>query len=990
MRISKFIIGILLCLLPSMLFAQSLTQYEYWFDGKVGSKTTGSLSGSEATISTAVSTDGLSDGIHLFSIRFKQSDGEYSPAYSSFFFKHNPEEGCQIEYWFDGNYSKRATMTLPSSYSDTGETVSLDVLDTKKFPLGFHRLNMRMSTPGKSFSSVYSANVLKLMAGTATTLEYWLDDDYDNRKKLTGSTSGSLIVLDGELDLSKASSGLHRLYYRAVGAKGEVGSAVGEMSVMVKSMYLSKPEDVKLTNYSFWVDNDAPEIQSIPDPTVYKTIRHDMDLRDLTVGEHTLYARFWNSLGGVMSYMQPFKVIAPENPQIVLTAEENGGEVSIGYNTIPDDHAYVLYRKTEGGTPKILSLKGKSYPIEMTWIDTPTKGTYVYYAEGRYTDSKGVERAVVSNEVTVNIAGEQAEDKYGSITGSLTTDNGSLPYSGVTVKMNTSDGKETKVPVDEYGKFIIDKAPAGKDIELTVTGDPNHDYTSTKVNLTKKENQTVLLKGKKKEKEEEETSIVNAYHLKLNSELECAANLKFDIKNLSSTKWKGTIKVTAAEKYQGPTPLESNQIYLGEITDTELAGNESKTFYVPLDKLAGKFGWFSSSKDFYFIFKSNGKYDSRYIYFDEEKPIYTGEYSDKTYSVLQTVEKKSLKTDNIPWTKEESVKLAKILVQLQAVIRGMNGKVGDVEQFRPEVLKAAKTLTGNNNDEQAVREMMEWMKGKSAVEILANPTIGILGESLNLASSITADLPLSLQNKFVSAINTASDAMAYIDGVIALYDFVTADNDYEAFFTAADWICSVASSTNPLYGILMNNYVVVAKSMIKKVLEFGNSIYDSQEGEFLADNILGSGDDYAYATINKRIDFKIGIKNKKGKFFPPSEIIKQIDHVVAKASTDLSDIDIATFRLVEDGDYVALKQTGYQGGGLDTGFPLKQFDLEIHWNNKRVTMVPLTGGDGIKVKKATGTMNASTEKWNKPGCYTITFKSDSNDTDYMADYIYLK
>lgn len=989
MRISKYIIGILLCLLPSMLFAQSLTQYEYWFDGKVGSKTTEGLSGSEATVSTAVSTSGLSDGVHLFSIRFKQSDGEYSPAYSSFFFKHNPAEGCQIEYWFDGNYSKRATMTLPSSYSDAGETVSLDVLDNSKFPLGFHQLNMRVSTTGKSFGPVYSANVLKLMAGTATTLEYWLDDDYDNRKKLSGSLSGSMIVFDGDLDMGEASPGIHRLYYRAIGAKGEAGSAVGEMSVMVKSLYQTDPNDVKITNYSFWVDNDTPEIQDVPDPTVYKTFRHEMDLRNLAVGEHTLHSRFWNSVGGVATDLQVFNVVASDNPFIELTADENGGEVSIGYNTIPNDHAYVLYRKTEEGTPKILSLKGKSYPVEMTWIDTPAKGTYVYYAEGRYTDSKGVERAVVSNEVTVTITGEQAEANYGSITGSLTTDSGSLPYSGVTVKMNTSAGKETKVPVDEYGKFIIDNAPADQDLELIVTGDPNHDYTSTKVKISKKENQTVLLKGKKKEKEEEETSNVNAYHLKLNSELECAANLKFDLKNLSSTKWKGTIKVTAAEKYQGPTPLESNQIYLGEITDAELAGNESKTFYVPLDKLSNKFSWYSSSKDFYFIFKSNGKYDSRYIYFDEEKPIYTGEYSDKTYSVLQTVEKKNLKTDNIPWSKEQSVKFANLLFKLHSVLRGVNGKIGDVDQFKAEVTKAAKTLTGNRDDAQAVKEMMEWMDNKSALEILANPAFANLCEFTSAASPITASLPFSYRNKLTDAISSAQKALDYYTGVKALYDYVTASSDYEAFFAAAEWICYVASKTNPLYGILMNNYVVVAKSMIKKVLEFGNSIYDSQEGEFLADNILGSGDDYAYATINKRIDFKIGIKNKKGKFFPPSEIIEQIDHVVAKASTDLSDIDIATFRMVEDGDYVALKQTGYQGGGLDTGFPLKQFDLEIHWKNERVTMVPLAEGDGIKVKKATGTTSGS-EKWNKPGCYTITFSSDSNDTDYMADYIYLK
>ena len=84
---------------------------------------------------------------------------------------------------------------------------------------------------------------------------------------------------------------------------------------------------------------------------------------------------------------------------------------------------------------------------------------------------------------------------------------------------------------------------------------------------------------------------------------------------------------------------------------------------------------------------------------------------------------------------------------------------------------------------------------------------------------------------------------------------------------------------------------------------------------------------------------------------------------------------------------MALKQTAYNGGGVDDGFELKQFDLEIHWNNKRVTMVPLAEGDGVDFDKGSG---SSDERYIKPACYTIVFKSDSNTPESMSEFIHLK
>ena len=88
---NKFInlIACLLCLLPTLTYSQSLTTYEYWFDDSIGSRQSGSLSGTNTVVKLSVGTDQLDNGVHKFSFRAKQSDGKYSAVTSSLFLKRS-------------------------------------------------------------------------------------------------------------------------------------------------------------------------------------------------------------------------------------------------------------------------------------------------------------------------------------------------------------------------------------------------------------------------------------------------------------------------------------------------------------------------------------------------------------------------------------------------------------------------------------------------------------------------------------------------------------------------------------------------------------------------------------------------------------------------------------------------------------------------------------------------------------------------------------
>ena len=66
----------------------------------------------------------------------------------------------RLEYWFDDNFEQRASTPINTA---TGEAwvINLDMSDMTKFPLGLHRLNMRVLANG--YSPIYSDLVMPMV-----------------------------------------------------------------------------------------------------------------------------------------------------------------------------------------------------------------------------------------------------------------------------------------------------------------------------------------------------------------------------------------------------------------------------------------------------------------------------------------------------------------------------------------------------------------------------------------------------------------------------------------------------------------------------------------------------------------------------------------------------------------------------------------------------------------------------------------------------------
>ncbi|MBD5358848.1 MAG: hypothetical protein HDR88_17975, partial [Bacteroides sp.] len=164
--------------------------YEYWFDNdydakKVGEITTGSMS-------FEVDASPMIPGTHYFNCRLFTNQGGWGAVYRQMVFTTGTMmDATAYEYWIDDNYDSKVEGTISAG----ANTYTVNLQGTRK---GLHRFNYRIRTGAGTWGSVYSKYFFYSTAKTPFTLyEYWLDNDYANRK--TGTTSNNPVNFEVDL-----------------------------------------------------------------------------------------------------------------------------------------------------------------------------------------------------------------------------------------------------------------------------------------------------------------------------------------------------------------------------------------------------------------------------------------------------------------------------------------------------------------------------------------------------------------------------------------------------------------------------------------------------------------------------------------------------------------------------------------------------------------------------------------------------------------------
>lgn len=988
---------------------EALSGYEYWFDDDVNGRQWVSLSGNDAVIRASIDTRGLSGGLHRFNFRLKRSDGAYSAVTTSTFLNMKAESEGRIVYWFDNKSDQ--TASVPITDTENEQEVTLDLQDMEKFPLGFHQLNMRVATPGKSLSNIYSARVLKMASGDANQIEYWIDGDYPNTRKFVNghvaSYDDKYMIFTDPFDLSDVPEGLHRIYYRAVSQSGLSSTAVSMTPVMVKSRYEQDYTDPRILGYSIAIDNEEPKIREFGSPRSELEMSHILDARSLSVGNHKVKAKFWNTAYAGVSVEQQFKVLAPVVPTLTLTAQEQNGVVNLKFDAVPNDLRYRTIRvDANGAKAKVDSKEGGSYPATISYNDNPAAGTYTYYVQTSYTDYLGEQHALKSNEVTVSVAEPLTETEavveYGYITGRIVCDKNTPTY-GLKVRFSP-DNETANVSGTNFART---KIPVGTQLTLSVEGDDSHEYEPLTLTVKAGAND-VILRGTLRE-EYQPNNLAN--DLAINSPMELSEEnerfyVKFSVKNLShDNDWKGIVRVKAIDKKKADKQeedlatmsFEEKNLYIGESDLMTIGYNATKEVNICLRGLKVK-----KDTEFYLYLESQGKWiDSDDA--EEAKPLEpSSKYEVAENPVVRTILKPM---EELKW-KDVREDFSYAMLGVASITPGMNGIVGDLSAYEQPMTEFAKQFTHKTDALEAGKALIAWLQDKTALEV-----INEWGWSQGTSGALTIFKTLkdifcpnkSILQKFrkdmIVTTEQIGDANDVLGAFLSLYQGATAKNSFDAVMGCANTIYTAAAfGGGAPVGSMMYAYSVVGKSLIEAARAFGPIMNSRYIATRLKANKTYNGTDEGRQ--NTAVDFKLVVRKKallgyKDINFTKVNNFKQIKGISIKAALNPGQ-EPAEFRFTLEPmkDGVMLKTDGKgitNGKWLDDQNELKVLYMEIEWANDRTTMIPLiqnTNGVNIDIDGANLHNNLDNFEACKPVTYTVTLTTETGE-DKMADEIYL-
>lgn len=200
-----------------------------------------------------------------------------------------------LEYWFDDNFYKKATIPINVG-SESMQVLELDLTDMVKFPLGFHRLNYRVVANG-AYSPVYSDCVMRIPDGEHSEIIYWLDDDYNQTPPKLGVLKGlgvneTTAIVKRTLDLSYVSKGMHRLKYR-IATNGYDDGVVYETPVLITEKYNKVAATVVAE--SKWMDDEYAAPLTISNPEAMVTRTYTLYAKDYEKGQHVFHVQYQNS-----------------------------------------------------------------------------------------------------------------------------------------------------------------------------------------------------------------------------------------------------------------------------------------------------------------------------------------------------------------------------------------------------------------------------------------------------------------------------------------------------------------------------------------------------------------------------------------------------------------------------------------------------------------------------------------------------------------------
>lgn len=541
-------------------------QIEYWFDDKYDERVSMGLPQSATEELTEINFDLRDDtkfpmGLHQLNMRVSTEGKCLNSVYSAWVLKITSGNPDIIEYWVDGDFANRKTVSGHLSASGENDYVFVNPFDLSGIPAGVHRVYYRIASNNGSTKSAVSMATVVVGSGDTPTLEYWIDDDREHANTISGheaSAGDRGVIFNNSLNFENVSEGVHRLHLRGIGSNGISQTAITSTPIMVKSRYnvsSEETESLTVTEHAYWFDDEEPEVVPVDNPKNIITQPYTFDTRRLSEGQHTLHVQYGNSAGiwnGPVSYNFTKTKVVP--PQITANASVENGVVTLNYNAVPAGFQYVVVRKYPSGTIRKADVnRSTEYPANLKSTDTPSPGTYTYYVEGKYTDASGAMQEVRSGEVSVTVGQAASTVERGTIYGVLTLEGKRIDFprfNGFNVYINGKKNYDSDFSYSQEssGQFKIGNVPYGTEITIGVE---YRDYFFKDVTLIVSENtcnKPYYFNGTMEGGEDLQPSN-DEYDLTMTSDVHITPDaVELEVWNYSKAPWSGNIIVKMIKK----------------------------------------------------------------------------------------------------------------------------------------------------------------------------------------------------------------------------------------------------------------------------------------------------------------------------------------------------------------------------------------------------------------------------------------------------------
>ena len=233
--------------------SSDIVNYEYWLDNDYAAKVVKDVAASPLlTINEMLDYSALKEGLHLFNIRFKDSQDKWSSLSSKFFYKSPLAASGAVqleeyEYWFDDDYGNMVNQSITST-----EELSLnESFDFSNLKEGLHSFNIRVKDNLEKWSSpltkfIYKKPVDGNIAKEVVNYQYWLDEDFANATIISVANSSDVELIEN-LNFSDLLAGTHQLNIRFQDNDGKWSGVLTEEFLKVGT----KLDDYLVAYYPF-------------------------------------------------------------------------------------------------------------------------------------------------------------------------------------------------------------------------------------------------------------------------------------------------------------------------------------------------------------------------------------------------------------------------------------------------------------------------------------------------------------------------------------------------------------------------------------------------------------------------------------------------------------------------------------------------------------------------------------------------------------------